>query len=338
VILADVFKRDIPANHKTLLTGCITWNYRQTSLSPARLWFWTRKLFCFILIAMRKTLFIILALVITGQPAHGEVVSVPVDVSVQVKDKNYYLARQEAVHRAFATAVYRAAAQVASSGAGATEQAIQDQLVSRAEDYVASYKFLEESIDYSQDKFSASMEVAVYMDAIWSRLKNAGAVEGRRKGKKLVALIHEERLSFLSKHDFLLLTSPSEEAVAGAFRQNGYIVADRDQVRAAGLGKFALKALDGDHESLVMIGSALEADLLLFGRVTVRNTPTAQGEKSSATIKATLYRATDGSTIATREEFGELESADSSRGALAATQMAAQLVTREFLAVAGGLP
>ncbi|MDH5476740.1 MAG: hypothetical protein OEY50_00225 [Nitrospinota bacterium] len=284
---------------------------------------------------MRHILLFILALSVCAQSARAEVVSVPVDVTMQVKEQNLFEARKEAVDKAFKTAVYRASMGILPAGGAAQEAELEERVLSRASDFVASYKFLSESIDYYKGTMTVNMEVTVYLDLIWENLKDVGARAIQRKGKKLVTLIHEESLSFLAKRDFLLLPSLSEEVVASEFRKNGFIVDDRKQVHQAGLGQLALRATEGDLEAAGKIGEALHADLVIVGKTLVKITKTSNGEKATAVIKAALCTAPDGDALAVRQEFSENESEDGSRGSLLAIQKTAQYLAREFLAVAG---
>ncbi|MDH5509283.1 MAG: hypothetical protein OEZ32_02900 [Nitrospinota bacterium] len=260
----------------------------------------------------------------------------PVDITVQVKEQNFHKARQEAVDRAFRVAVYRATMGIIPSGGdGYRETEINDTVVARAPDFVASYKFLNESIDYFKQALTVNMEVTVYLDSIWANLKGMGARTIKRKGRKLVALIHEESLSFLQKSDFLLLPSLSEEVIATAFRKNGFIVDDRKQIHQAGLGQLALQAVEGDLKAAGQLGAALNADLVIAGKTTVKISTTAQGEKAMAITKAALCTAPDGAALAVRQEFSEMEADDATRGSLLAIETVAKYLSREFLAVAG---
>ncbi|MDH5637300.1 MAG: hypothetical protein OEZ04_02295 [Nitrospinota bacterium] len=260
----------------------------------------------------------------------------PVDITVQVKEQNMYKARKEAVDRAFRVAVYRATMGIMpSTGEGFNETEINNTVVAKAPNFVASYKFLNESIDYFKQTLTVNMEVTVYLDSIWANLKDMGARTIKRKGKKLVALIHEESLSFLPKSDFLLLPSLSEEVIATAFRKNGFTVDDRKQIHQAGLGQLALRAVEGDLEAAGQLGAALNADLVIAGKTTVKISPTAQGEKAMAVIRAALCTAPDGAALAVRQEFSEMEADDGSRGSLLAIETVAKYLSREFLAVAG---
>lgn len=279
----------------------------------------------------------ILFLSLSAGMARPETVSAQVDVSVQIKDHNLFAARNEAIARAFSTAVYRTSVGIlpAAGGGGGAETMIQERVVAHAADFVASYKFLSETIDYAQETMTVSMEVAVYADMIWSRLKEGGAVAGGRKGKKLVVLIQEESLSFMAKSDSLLLASMSEEVAAQTFRRNGFHVATRKEVRSAGLSALAMKALDGEAAATVKIGAALEADFLLFGKTAIKTITAPQGEKAFATIKATLHRASDGAAIATREETGEAEPGGGAKGSMEAIQAAAAGMAREIMAKGG---
>jgi len=285
---------------------------------------------------MRTTLLTMTALALLAAPAPAETISTQVDITVQAPNQNFHAARQEAVKRAFATAVYRTAVGILppASAGGPEENVIQERLVDHAQDFVASYKFLSENVDTAKGSMALSIEVTVFADMMWGRLRESGAVAGRRKGKKLIVLVNERSLSFMSKGDSLLLASLPEEVLVQIFRQNGLIVAARKEVRAAGLAEPAVKAMDGDPASIEQLGPALEADLVLLGKTEMKTSKTPQGaDKISAVITCLIYKGKGGGILPEKKGMGEVESADMATGSADAIRAAAAALAKEILAM-----
>ncbi|VAX25956.1 hypothetical protein MNBD_NITROSPINAE04-1436 [hydrothermal vent metagenome] len=257
---------------------------------------------------MRIIFFLILTLALShieAWPGEQEFITVPVDATVKVTEENYFAAMQKAVATAFGLAVYRAAASIIPpDDLEQNEEMIQERLVSKGEDFVSSYKFLDEITDHASGELSIQLQVTLFLNPIRKVLINGGAQVRKRDLPKLAIIIKEQNADFMPDSNFMLLSSLTEEILVRNFRQRGFLVADRNDARKAGLDKIVLQAINGDSDATAEVGRALEADLIILGETDVNVTPAEEGERVDVTISVTLRKMPDGTAIVNKMEMG----------------------------------
>jgi len=264
-------------------------------------------------------------------PTEQEFITVPVDATVKVAGENYYAAKEKAVAKAFGLAVYRAAVSVIpSDDLEQNEEMIQERLVSKGEDFVSSYKFLDEITDHASGELTVRLQVTLFLNPIRKVLKNGGARVRKRDLPKLVIIIKEQNSGFISESNFMLLSSLTEEILVRNFRQRGFLVADRNDARKAKLDKVVLQAINGDSEAAAMVGRAFEADLIILGETDVNVTPAEEGERVDVTISVTLREMPDGASIIDKVEKGGGVYKKVLSGSVETIQSATRIIARDM--------
>jgi len=286
---------------------------------------------------MRITFLLILTLAlgfVKAWPGEQEFITVPVDATIKVTEENYYAAREKAVVKAFGLAVYRAAASIIpSDDLERNEEMIQQRLVSKGEDFVSSYKFLDESVDHLSEELTIRLQVTLFLNPIRQALISGGAQVKKRDLPKLVIIIKEQSAGFMSESNFLLLSSLTEEILVRNFRQRGFLVADRNDARKASLDKIVLSAINGDSDAAAAMGLALEADLIILGETDVNVTPADKGQRVDVAISVTLREMPDGASVIEKVERGGGVYAQVLSGSVKTIQSASRIIARD-LAVA----
>ncbi|VAX24314.1 hypothetical protein MNBD_NITROSPINAE03-1614 [hydrothermal vent metagenome] len=283
---------------------------------------------------MRIIFFLILTLALSyleAWPAEQEFITVPVDATVKVTEENYFAAKEKAVAKAFGLAVYRAAVSVIPpDDLEQNEEMIQERLVSKGEDFVSSYKFLDEITDHASGELTARLQVTLFLNPIRTALINGGARVRKRDLPKLVIIIKEQNADFMSESNFMLLSSLTEEILVRNFRQRGFLVADRNDARKAKLDKAVLQAINGDSDATAQVGRALEADLIILGETDVNVTPAEEGERVDVTISVTLRKMPDGASIVNKVEKGGGVYKKVLSGSVETIQSATRIIARDL--------
>lgn len=219
----------------------------------------------------------------------GDLVTVSVEVSAEAEGGDYARAHQNAIARAFASAVYAAAAGVIPPGEMAGhEDMLRARILSRAADFVMSYKILEETVDTSHGVVAARMQVTLFMDSLRRELAAGGARAAPRAAVPRLALIVREAGGLAAQGNFLVFPSRGEEALGRALRQRGYPVAGREEARQAKLEQQVAAAMGGDVKAAAAVAEALGAQALALGEARVEAQAAPGGEKVKATITVAL--------------------------------------------------
>lgn len=284
---------------------------------------------------MRVNIFIILILAFLNLPAawSGELefITVPAEATVKVTDENYYAAREKAVAQAFGQAVYRAASSIIfPDDLEKNEEMIGERLVGKSEDFVSSYKFLDEITDHASGELTVRLQVTLFLNPIRMALKSGGARVKKRALPKLVIIVKEQNAGFISENNFMLLSSLTEEILVKNFRQRGFLVADRSDARKAKLEQIVLSAINGDSKAAAMMGRALEADLIILGKTDVNVTPAENGERVDVVISVTLRKMPDGASIVKKVEKGGGVYSRVLSGSIETIQSTARIIARDL--------
>jgi len=268
-----------------------------------------------------------------GEP---ELVTVPAEATVDVLDENYYQARERALRKAFRSAAYLAVAGIVPpEELDAKRELIQERIVSKGPDFVSSYKFLDEVVDHAQGKLTTRLQVTLFLDTIRAKISVSGVKSKKRELPKLVIIIKEESSTFMSGDDLLLFASLSEETIASNFRHRGFLVADRSDVRKAGLEAQSLAAINGDPLAAATVGKALRADMALFGKTKVGTVPMDDGEGVEVVITVSIREIPGGAMIAQKTQTGHNDDGNMLKASRETIQATAKVITQDLaLAVA----
>lgn len=272
--------------------------------------------------------------VLSGTP---ELITVPSEATVMVVNENYSAARQKAIRKVFNYAVYLAVAGMISPyELDEHYDLIEQRMMSKGKDFVSSYKFLDEITDHAAGTLAVRMQVTLFLDPIRKVLLNSGVRVKRRDMPKLVIVINELNAGFISENTFMLLSSLTEEILVRNFRQRGFVVADRNDVRKARLEALVMSAIKGDQKAAAQVGRALDADMLVFGTTEVNIETVPKGENVQVTISVALRRMPDGSQILEKVETGGGLFDKVLAGSVESIQSTAHIVARDLaVAVAG---
>jgi hypothetical protein len=284
---------------------------------------------------MRITIFIILILATLNLPeaisGELEFITVPAEATVTVADENYFVAKEKAVEQAFGLAVYRAATSIIpASDLEKNEEMIQQRLVSVSEDFVSSYKFLDEITDHASGEITVRLQVTLFLNPIRTALTSGGAQVKKRVLPKLVIIIKEQNAGFISDNSFMLLSSLTEEILVKNFRQRGFLVADRNDARKAKLEQVVLSAINGDSKAAAKLGRELEADLIILGKTDVNVTPSDNGDLVEVVISVSLRKMPRGEVIVEKVEKGAGVYSRVLTGSIETIQSTAHIVARDL--------
>ncbi len=232
--------------------------------------------------------FLLVLVSATCSSASPEVATLAVTGEAQVVDQNFSAARTMATASAFANGVIMASKGILMD----TDFSIDDaekEIIDHAEDFVTSYKYLEQVYDPAQGKVTVRLSVTLFIGELRSRLRSAGFSIKKRDMPSLLVIIDEQTSSFFSGTDFLVLDSDSEDLLASALRDRGYKVYGRQRVRELGLKKDVLKAFRGDKTLYPVIAEKLDADLILLGKSDIDSIASSLGEDISVDYSIDLF-------------------------------------------------
>ncbi len=280
------------------------------------------------LLIVQLTLVLVVFDATAGEP---ELVTVSAEATVDVLDENYYQARERALRKAFRSAAYLAVAGIVPpEELEAKKELIQERIVSKGKDFVSSYKFLDEVIDHARGKLTARLQVTLFLDTIRGKVSVSGVRSKKRQLPKLVIIIKEQSSTFMSGDDLLLFASLSEEIIASNFRQRGFLVADRSDVRKAKLETESLAAINGDPLAAATVGKVLKADMALFGKTTVGTVPMGDGEGVEVVITVSIRKMPGGAMIAQRTQTGHNDDGDMLKASRETIQATARVISQDL--------
>lgn len=255
-----------------------------------------------------RPMLILLALALAAPsfafPRSPELVTVAAEAVVKVANEDYAKAREEAKNLAFKSAARKAVAGIVSPGEiERLNERIEAGIVEKSAGFVKSYKFLEEKADPSAGALMARLQVTLFLDSLRKAARELGARMRPRALPKLMVIINERSESFVPGGDFLLLNSRSESILAGVFRDRGFQVVDRHDIRGGPYGGAVARAVEeGDHAAMAELGAAFDVDLAVFGRAEVAASPKAEGELVETVIRVSLFKPSEGEELVGREE------------------------------------
>lgn len=261
----------------------------------------------------------------------AELVTVPSEGSARVEREDYASAREEAMKAAFRAATRKAVAGIVPAAEFEKQkELIEEKVVSRGEDFVESYKFLGESVDAAEGSLTTRMQVTLFLDTIRNIVRGQGVKLKRRELPKLMIIMDERTAGFSPGENFLLSKSESEETLAELFRERGYQVVDREEVKEANLEDQTISAMKGDKKAVASLAGKLEVDLLALGRTEVSVTPSSRGEKVEVIVTLALLQAPGAEKLVRRMDKAEGVYDDALEGSLETIRKAARSVGREL--------
>ncbi|MGK7344650.1 MAG: hypothetical protein ACNS63_02435 [Candidatus Nitrospinota bacterium M3_3B_026] len=260
-----------------------------------------------------------------------ELVTVAADAVVKVTNEDYARARQEAKDLAFKSAARKAVAGIVSAGEfERLRERIEAKIVEKSAGFVKSYKFLEEKADPVADALLVRLQVTLFLDDLRKAARELGARMMPRALPRLLVIVDERSESFISGGDFLLSNSRSERILAGVFRDRGFRVVDRGDVRGTRYGETVAEAMEGDQAAMAELGAAFDVDLLALGRAEVTAIPTEKGERVETVVSVSLLRPSVGEELVKREEGEKGLYGDVLEGSLDTIEKAARRLASEM--------
>lgn len=221
--------------------------------------------------------------------AAPEVATLAVTGEAEVTGQNFAMARTKATADAFVNGVIMASKGILKDSDFSIAEAEQE-IIDRAEDFVTSYKYLEQVYDPVESKVTVRLSLTLFIGELRSRLRSAGLSIRKRDMPSLLVIVDEQTSSFFSGTDFLVLDSDSEDLLATALRDRGYKVYGRQRVRELGLKKDVLKAFRGGDKTLYSaISEKIDADLVLFGKSDIDSIASSLGEDISVDYSIDLF-------------------------------------------------
>ncbi len=289
---------------------------------------------------MRLVILICLAIILSvadGSPTGTELITVPVESSATVENDDYYQAKNAAMELAFQSAIQLAVSGIMKPAELERNKIlVETRLLIRSSDFVSSYKFLDEKVDQDTKMVTLQMQVTLYLDAIRAALDDAGVMTKRRDLPKLLILIKEQSAGFATDDNFLMLTSLSEEILVTDFRNKGYLVVDRSDVRSANMEAEALKALAGDRTAAARVGRFLQADILVIGKTRIDATRSSSGELITAITDIVLRGMPKGRALYSISQRAEVLHSDILSGSMQSIQAAVKKLSKDLAATIPG--
>ncbi|MBI5816309.1 MAG: hypothetical protein HZB29_11945 [Nitrospinae bacterium] len=226
----------------------------------------------------------------------GGVISVPAEASVDVPDGNYAQARMRCLDAAMRSAARIAVeAVVPPEEAARHKDAIEKKVISRGQDFVMSFKILEESTDNAARKISVRIQAAVSSKGIL-RVLGIGVASAAKKPEapSLLVIVEEKNAAYVVGGNFLALNSEAEEVLAANLRRKGFTVFSRKNVREAGMDNVTLAAMRGEPESVKAISGHFHTGTFVFGSTETAVKPAANGEIASVSARLSVSGALNG--------------------------------------------
>jgi len=261
----------------------------------------------------------------------AEYISAPAEATVVIENDDHAVARREAISAAFVASSRLVAAGLVSADRREEVYAIiEKSLQDDPARFVASYKFLGESVDPEGEKLTVRLQTTLFLDSLRAALAEGGAPVRRRLLPALLIIVDERSMDFFTSPNFLLLNSLSEEILTRNYRDRGYRVVNRMQVREAALDKAVMAAMKGDNDTLEGLAGRLKVEMILFGRteVTVASSAVA-GDEVTTSVTLRLL-APDGSQLAEQKETYGAVYDDPLKGSVETITTAAEKVAREI--------
>ncbi|VAX18309.1 hypothetical protein MNBD_NITROSPINAE02-1062 [hydrothermal vent metagenome] len=266
-----------------------------------------------------------------GHAVAPELVTAPSEATVKVTGEDFAKARAEAIGVAFRHSAEMAVAGLASRmEVRMKKEIIQARIIERAEDFVKSYKFLEETVDQAKGYLKVRLQVTLFLDDIRREMRTAGIRSKKRILPKLIIIINEKNTGFFSGENVLILKSLSEEVLAQYFQDRGYQVVTRRGIMAEKLEKTALEALKLNKKAIARLSHEMEADLVILGKTKVEAHPSADGESIEAVVEVALFRGESGKTLWNYSDSASGVYEDVLNGSLTAIRSATSRVAKQL--------
>lgn len=288
------------------------------------------------MVSMRRSSAILFAFAVvffaTGAPPAigAEFITVPAEGSSKVSKENFATARTRAIAMAFQSALRLATKGLTPRNSYSSHRnLIERNIVAKGSAFVSSYKLLNEVIDPAGSRLTVNLQVTLFLDSVRTQLRRLGVQVKRPPLPNLLILIDEKNANIISNPNFLLFNSLSEDLISRAYRQRGYAVSNRMNIRRVNIGAVALQAFSKDQLAMSAIRRTFETDLFIFGATEVDVEKIDNRNNVTATVSASLI-GTDGSTLATYESRAKGVYIDPLQGSLELIRTACAQIIRDM--------
>ncbi|GJL79472.1 MAG: hypothetical protein NPINA01_24610 [Nitrospinaceae bacterium] len=238
-----------------------------------------------------------------------------------VKGNNFVNARKQAVALGFQSALEKALRGFMGEESFEASQKEFSKILTHADRYVQSYRFIEAVDDPLEKTSEVILEVTLFPDALGKSLSHIGVVTKPENLKNVVILISENSITSEGEEDFWETTPISGAALVQNFTEAGVRVVPRDSILNNVPEETVWNAVKGNVNDAVQIGLKSGVDIVILGNAVSRKLARESGSGESTiqtNISVRVISALKSEVVAAKSDFATARNQDELAGELEA--------------------